>query len=226
MDIPQVSSQVILDEPAYAVPAAETNVDGKISALDAGEAAAGARDLGNGGHEERQDDTVIEEAPHAAPHASGGADLEKHQSAASAASTPETYPEGGAKAWSVVLGAWFAMFSSLGLMNTIATFQAYTLQHQLRGYSAGTVGWVFSIYTFLAFFCGVYIGPVFDKYGPRWLVVVGAFCTAGGLVGMSFCVGELSSPPLFVTWTMCLRLLSHIHLPLGPLDCYETQCRD
>ncbi|KAH6956583.1 hypothetical protein HG530_002047 [Fusarium avenaceum] len=115
-----------------------------------------------------------------------GADLEKHQTAASTASYQETYPEGGFEAWSVVAGSWFALFSSLGLMNTLGTFQAYVLENQLSEYSEGTVGWIFSIYTFLAFFCGVYIGPVFDKYGPRWLVIAGAVFNVGGMIFMSF----------------------------------------
>lgn len=114
-------------------------------------------------------------------------DLEKHPTNVSSASYQETYPEGGWEAWLVVLGSWFSLFASLGLMNTIALFQAYTLSHQLKGYSEGTVGWIFSLYTFLAFFCGVYIGPVFDKYGPKWLVAAGSVFTVGGVVFMSFC---------------------------------------
>lgn len=123
-----------------------------------------------------------------------GTDLEKRATGASAASYQETYPEGGLKAWSVVAGSWFSLFASLGLMNTIGTFQAYALAHQLSGYSEGTVGWVFSLYTFLAFFCGIYIGPIFDKYGPRWLVIAGAVFTVGGMIFMSFCTGPYSRP--------------------------------
>jgi MFS family permease len=118
--------------------------------------------------------------------------LEKHAtraSAATGASADEWYPEGGFKAWVVVVGSWFGLFSALGLMNTIAVFQAYTLSHQLRGYSEGNVGWIFSVYTFLAFFCGVYIGPIFDKYGPRWLVIAGVALVEGGLIFMSFSTG-------------------------------------
>ncbi|CCT70361.1 related to monocarboxylate transporter 2 [Fusarium fujikuroi] len=118
--------------------------------------------------------------------AKSGADLEKQPTAASTASFQETYPEGGLQAWSVVAGSWFSLFASLGLMNTLGTFQAYVLDNQLTEYSEGTVGWIFSIYTFLAFFCGVYIGPVFDKYGPRWLVIAGAVFTVGGMIFMSF----------------------------------------
>lgn len=124
--------------------------------------------------------------------AKSGADLEKQPTAASTASFQETYPEGGLEAWSVVAGSWFSLFASLGLMNTLGTFQAYVLDNQLTEYSEGTVGWIFSIYTFLAFFCGVYIGPVFDKYGPRWLVIAGAVFTVGGMIFMSFASGESS----------------------------------
>lgn len=120
-----------------------------------------------------------------------GDNLEKQTTAVSSASYEETFPEGGLQAWLVVLGAWFALMSAMGLMNTIAIFQAYTLTHQLKGMSEGTVGWIFSIYTFLAFFCGVYIGPVFDKYGPRWLVIAGCITTVTGVICMSFSKGEL-----------------------------------
>ncbi|KAK2600804.1 hypothetical protein N8I77_010311 [Diaporthe amygdali] len=91
----------------------------------------------------------------------------------SSAGDNETYPEGGLRAWLVVLGAWLALVSSLGLMNTLATFQTYLTTHQLEDYDEGTVGWIFSIYTFVVFFGGLYIGPLFDKHGPRWLVLIG-----------------------------------------------------
>ncbi|UKZ74302.1 hypothetical protein TrVFT333_001964 [Trichoderma virens FT-333] len=134
------------------------------------------------------------------PHQQVNDDLERQQTMRSTASYQETYPEGGLQAWVVVAGSWFAMIASMGLMNSIAVFQAYTLSHQLKGHSEGTVGWIFSIYTWLAFFGGVYIGPVFDKYGPRWLVIAGLghwfkarrgfatglASTAGGIGGIVF----------------------------------------
>ncbi|KAF6840609.1 riboflavin transporter mch5 [Colletotrichum plurivorum] len=83
------------------------------------------------------------------------------------------YPEGGLRAWLVVLGSWFASFSALGVSNTIATLHAYVGTHQLAGYSEGSIGWIFSVYMFLVFFCGIYVGPIFDKYGPRWLILSG-----------------------------------------------------
>lgn len=136
-------------------------------------------------HDEPDDLITADQHPHHPYN-----DLEKRITTASTASYNETYPEGGLKAWSVVVGSWFSLFSSLGLMNTVALFQAYILSHQLQGHNESTVGWIFSIYTFLAFFCGVYIGPVFDKYGPKWLTVAGALCTVGGVVGLSFSTGK------------------------------------
>ena len=60
------------------------------------------------------------------------------------------YPEGGLQAWLVVFGSWRVLCVSLGLMNTLGIFQAYISTHQLSTYSEGTIGWIFSIYTFMA----------------------------------------------------------------------------
>jgi hypothetical protein len=99
----------------------------------------------------------------------------------------ETYPEGGREAWLVVFGAFCGLLAALGLMNTIATFQSYTARHQLSDYTEGTVGWIYSIYTFLAFGCGIYIGPLFDKYGPRWLILPGGIGVVLSLMLLSIC---------------------------------------
>ncbi|KAK3938392.1 putative MFS monocarboxylate transporter [Diplogelasinospora grovesii] len=97
----------------------------------------------------------------------------------------EEYPEGGVRAWLVVFGCWLALFASLGLMNILATFQTYVSTNQLVNYDDGTIGWVFSVYAFLSFFLGIYIGPLFDKYGPRWLVLAGTLCLVLSLMLLS-----------------------------------------
>ena len=96
-----------------------------------------------------------------------------------------TYPEGGFRAYSVVFGSFCAMVAGFGLMNSVGTFQAYFSTHQLSNYSESTIGWIFSIYVFLSFFCGVQIGPVFDAKGPRWLVAGGSVCLVGGVMGLA-----------------------------------------
>ncbi|KAL9074832.1 MAG: hypothetical protein Q9161_001970 [Pseudevernia consocians] len=89
---------------------------------------------------------------------------------------PETepYPEGGRAAYLSLLGCFCAWMSAFGLMNTIGTFQAYLSTHQLAAYSEADIGWIFSLYLFMAYCCGVQAGPVFDAIGPRWLTVAGS----------------------------------------------------
>ncbi len=100
------------------------------------------------------------------------------------------YLEGGLRAWLVVFGSWCAMFASLGIANTLASFQAYISKNQLSDYSPGQIGWIFSIYAFLSFACGIYIGPLFDVYGPRWLIIPGSVCVVLSMFLLGVCTGE------------------------------------
>lgn len=95
------------------------------------------------------------------------------------------YPEGGLRAWLVVLGSFSGMTASFGILNSAGTFQAYLSTNQLARESPSAIGWIFSLYAFLTFFCGVQIGPVFDAYGPRWLVFAGTVCLFGGMMGVA-----------------------------------------
>ncbi|KAK7757645.1 hypothetical protein SLS62_000021 [Diatrype stigma] len=99
----------------------------------------------------------------------------------------ETYPEGGLQAWLVVFGSWCALLASLGIMNSLATFQTYIATHQLADYDEGTIGWIFSLYSALTFFCGIYIGPLFDRFGPRWLILPGSICVVASVMALSVC---------------------------------------
>ena len=88
----------------------------------------------------------------------------------------EPYPEGGRAAYLSLFGSFCAWMCAFGLMNTIGTFQAYLGTHQLAGYSEADIGWIFGLYLFMAYCCGVQTGPIFDAIGPRWLNVVGSVC--------------------------------------------------
>ncbi len=129
------------------------------------------------------------------------------------AAEEETYPEGGIRAWLVVLGCWLALFSSLGLMNVLATFQTYVATHQLAEYDAGTIGWIFSLYVFLAFFLGIYIGPLFDKYGPRWLIASGSVLLVLSLMLLSISFGaslHISPNPPGPSFLFLVRYYSRV----------------
>lgn len=86
----------------------------------------------------------------------------------------EPYPEGGRAAYLSLFGCFCAWLCAYGLMNTIGTFQAYLGTHQLAGYSEADIAWIFGLYLFMAYCCGVQTGPIFDAIGPRWLTVVGS----------------------------------------------------
>ncbi|KAJ0140992.1 putative Ester hydrolase C11orf54 like protein [Fusarium oxysporum f. sp. albedinis] len=97
------------------------------------------------------------------------------------------YPEGGLAGWLCVFGSFLGLLASLGLVNSLGSFQAYLETHQLQRYDSGKIGWIFSIYTFLTFFCGIIIGPIFDARGPRILVLAGSTLIMATMVTLGFC---------------------------------------
>ena len=70
-------------------------------------------------------------------------------------------------------------------MNTQGTFQTYLSTHQLAYYSESSIGWIFGLYIFLCFFCGVQVGPIFDSKGPRWLIFAGSVCLIVSVLGIA-----------------------------------------
>ncbi|KAK4228996.1 putative transporter [Podospora fimiseda] len=97
----------------------------------------------------------------------------------------DDYPEGGLRAWLVVFGSWLALFASLGLMNVLATFDTYVSAKDLPKHGAGTIGGVISVYSLLSFALGIYVGPFFDRYGPRYLILAGIMCLVISLIIVS-----------------------------------------
>ncbi|OQD59914.1 hypothetical protein PENPOL_c019G08546 [Penicillium polonicum] len=95
------------------------------------------------------------------------------------------YPEGGVKAWSVVLGAWCAMIPSMGLLNSLGTLQAWTSTHQLKDYSESSIGWIYGAYTFFLFLGGAQVGAILDSHGPLYVIVPGSIGIVLSLVFLS-----------------------------------------
>ncbi|KAA8904447.1 hypothetical protein TRICI_005497 [Trichomonascus ciferrii] len=84
------------------------------------------------------------------------------------------FPEGGWRAWGVVFGSWCAMTTSFGFINAAGFIQAWLNEHQLRHKGESQVSWIFSVYLFLFFFGGVQVGPVFDAYGLKFVIIPGS----------------------------------------------------
>lgn len=79
----------------------------------------------------------------------------------------EPAPDGGLRAWLVVLGAASIFFCCMGFSNSFGTFTEYYLTHQLRHRSPDDVAWIGSLSAFLQFFVGMIGGPSFDRYGSK-----------------------------------------------------------
>ncbi|KAL1607182.1 hypothetical protein SLS59_002886 [Nothophoma quercina] len=85
----------------------------------------------------------------------------------------DTFPEGGMRAWLVVVSAFLLLFPSFGFMVSIGTLQDYWAQHQLADLTASTIGWIPSVFVYLSLALGLFVGPLFDRYGPRWIALCG-----------------------------------------------------
>ncbi|KAF5533978.1 monocarboxylate transporter 2 [Fusarium napiforme] len=119
----------------------------------------------------------------------------------------ESYPDHGFKAYSVVLGAWLALFPASGLLNSTGIFQAWLLVNQLDKYLEPQIAWIFSTFAFLFFFGGIQAGPVFDRYGLKYLFPTGACGLVVSLFMLAFgCLGGLSSS---IIWTTSIATLGH-----------------
>lgn len=126
------------------------------------------------------------------------------------------YPEGGRRANTVLFGSFMALMGGLGLMNSIGIYQARVSSAQLPDISHGQIGWIFGVYNFMAFFCGIQIGPLFDNFGPTWLMMAAFVLYAAFFVLLSFCqvywhyfvvigvVGGAATSIVFVVPVACL----------------------
>ncbi|OAQ66140.1 MFS transporter [Pochonia chlamydosporia 170] len=91
-------------------------------------------------------------------------------------------PDGGLVAWSVVLGAWCVSFCSFGWINSVGAFQEYYQHNMLSSYSASTIAWIPSLQIFFMNAMGPVVGMIYDKYGPRELLLAGSILHVFGLM--------------------------------------------
>ncbi|KFY35194.1 hypothetical protein V494_06124 [Pseudogymnoascus sp. VKM F-4513 (FW-928)] len=112
-------------------------------------------------------------------------DTESGQSSEDADTCPNSTdirPDGGLEAWMVVAGAWGSQFCSWGWINCVGVFQEYYERNILNEYSPGTISWILCLEAFFLLALMPLIGKLFDRYGPRWLLLVGTFLHVFGLL--------------------------------------------
>ncbi|CEN60394.1 Putative Riboflavin transporter MCH5 [Aspergillus calidoustus] len=95
------------------------------------------------------------------------------------------YPEGGLSAWLVVIGAWFGLFCTFGLVTCVGVFLEYYQTGPLARYSASTISWITSLQVFFQVGGTAIWGRFYDSYGPRWLLLIGTPVYCLGLMMLS-----------------------------------------
>ncbi|KAK5989518.1 MFS transporter asaE [Cladobotryum mycophilum] len=91
-------------------------------------------------------------------------------------------PDGGTRAWLVVLGAWCTSFCSFGWINSVGVFQEYYEATLLKQFSTSTISWIPSLQIFFMMAMGPVVGILYDKFGPRHLLFVGTILHVFGLM--------------------------------------------
>ncbi|KAJ3494711.1 hypothetical protein NLG97_g3908 [Lecanicillium saksenae] len=89
------------------------------------------------------------------------------------------------RAWLVVFGSWCASFCSFGWINSIGEFQRYYQSELLRDYTPAQVAWIPSLQIFCLLGMGPIIGILYDRLGPRPLLIVGGCLHVIGLMMLS-----------------------------------------
>ncbi|KAF4635382.1 hypothetical protein G7Y89_g2712 [Cudoniella acicularis] len=114
-------------------------------------------------------------------------ELEQQKTTTSHSRADYTFPEGGSRAWLVILGSFSIITGTFGLISSVGLFQSYWQAHQLSAYTSRDIGWIAAVNVFLNLFLGVQIGPLFDRYGPRWLILAGSVVYVAALVALAEC---------------------------------------
>ncbi|KAJ6008251.1 hypothetical protein N7540_012227 [Penicillium herquei] len=117
--------------------------------------------------------------------------------------TAYEYPDRGLKAWSVVFGSFMTLVCTYGVMGTVGVLQSYWETHQLKEYSSSSIGWISSLFTFFNLFLGVQVGPLFDRYGPRWIML-------GGSMIYTLSIFLLGSCKVYYQFMLCLGVMGGI----------------
>ncbi|KAJ5826585.1 hypothetical protein N7447_003348 [Penicillium robsamsonii] len=128
------------------------------------------------------------------------------------------FPEGGREAWVCLLGSCLMMFPSFGFQTAVGSVQDYISTHQLAEYGDRDVGWITAVLVFLTLFLGVQVGPLFDRYGPRVLLISGTLGSFASYILLAectkywhfmLCLAVLGGMSAAIVTTVSIAVLSH-----------------
>jgi MFS family permease len=96
--------------------------------------------------------------------------------------------------------------------------QDYLSVNQLADHTVSEVGWITAVLIFLTLFMGVQIGPLFDRYGPRMLLISGSIASFASYILLAectkywhfmICLGVFGGCAAAVITTVAIAVLSH-----------------
>ncbi|CAE7233090.1 unnamed protein product [Rhizoctonia solani] len=97
----------------------------------------------------------------------------------------DAFPDGGLRAWLVVIGSMCVTFGTFGFVNAWGVFQSYYHETILADVSPSAISWIGSIQYALVFFPGLIVGRLFDlgyfripQITASVALVAGTFLTA------------------------------------------------
>ncbi|KAG2157000.1 major facilitator superfamily domain-containing protein [Suillus clintonianus] len=131
------------------------------------------------------------------------------------ATHPSEAPDGGLKAWFIVLGAALVLFSTLGFVNSWGVFQEYYEEDLLRHTSPSNIAWIGSTQYALSYLPSLASGRMFDLgyfkipfYVASCTLVACTFLTAECTqfwqffltqgVGIGLCSGTMFAPTVII----------------------------
>ena len=107
---------------------------------------------------------------------------------------------------------------TFGMMSSVGVLQSHWQTHQLASYSPSAIGWISSVFVCLNLGLGVQVGPLFDRYGPRWIMGIGSLFYALSIFLLGscekyyqfmLCLGLLGGVSSAMVSTPCLAALAH-----------------
>lgn len=130
----------------------------------------------------------------------------------------ETYPDGGLRAWLVVLGSFFLLFATFGFQASVGLFQLHLSLNQLSDSSQSRIAWIPSMFIFLSLALSIQTGAIFDRYGASYILLFGSIgylltfillaqCTS--YVGFMLCLGVLGGVSSAALITVSQGVISH-----------------
>lgn len=102
-----------------------------------------------------------------------------------------TFPEGGRRAWTVVLGVWIAQFCTFGYTNAYGVYNDFYVREYLaKNYTSSQISWIGSVQLFLVMSVGLFVGRAFDTGYFYHLMIGGSFLLVFSLFMLSISEAE------------------------------------